>query len=121
MSCRHILVETDNAGAVGLFKCIRCGERFAGTAEQVAQYRMLPVGAGLFLELVVFAVVVATFLLFVSQSSSLVRIISLGIVFLASLGQLFASWRWRLGWFGWLLASLFVITLAVGLIVYAVA
>jgi len=121
MSCSHILIETDNAGAVGLFKCIRCGERFAGTSEQVAQYRILPVGTSLFLELVVFAIVIAAFLFLVSQSSHLVRMIPLAIIFLAAIGQTFASWHWRFGWFGWLLASLYYITLAVGLIVYVVA
>jgi hypothetical protein len=37
--CNHYLKEVDNAGAIGVFKCIRCGETIVGGEKDVAEYR----------------------------------------------------------------------------------
>jgi hypothetical protein len=37
--CHHRLKEMDNAGAIGIFKCIRCGETIVGSAKDTAKYR----------------------------------------------------------------------------------
>jgi rhomboid protease GluP len=37
--CNHVLKETDNAGAIGIFKCVRCGETIVGGAQAVEKYR----------------------------------------------------------------------------------
>ena len=115
--CNHRLVEIDNAGRYGFFKCLRCGAMIAGTSEQVAKYKRASnpaarntrvstffgdryFGVSIFL----FLVVCAAVFLAVSHLQT-ARLWAMGVILLALIVQCFiACRRWRIAFY-WLLAA----------------
>jgi ribosomal protein L37AE/L43A len=60
--CNHLIKEMDNAGAIGIFKCVRCGETIIGGAKDVAEYRRVSRFRTMSPILVVFVVLVSVLL-----------------------------------------------------------
>jgi hypothetical protein len=117
--CHHCLVEMDNCGSTGIFNCVRCGARIVGTAEDVVKYRILSNRVLLMAGFFPFFADVAAFLFFVShmaQGNRLVLAVPLAVMSLVLCWQVVMAYRLKRGWFAWLMAVLYAITLIVALI-----